>query len=996
MKKNKVILWVLLCCICITCTLGYLGLQASAATAEILDCDILEEYQAGDKFLMPEGKVSYKDQEKEPESKYVIFPSGKASESNTVVLSEMGKYELVFQADFDGVSISAKKSFIVKKALLQVDNDSSEAGITDGKIQVSLAPDDVFTYNAIVDLSTATKDVPLLDMEVNPSMIGQADATRVKIRFTDIYDEENYVTISLNHFTDAWAAHHIYVTAGAAHQPQVGIENPANPENGKIYSNDSYGYGCAIGFSMSGLPNAPANSHLTMYFDYDQKAFYADRESYTNANQIIADLDDPQHFGDNPWAGFTTGQVKMTIYATNYQSATFNFAISSINGNSEFVDAGDVYEPIISVDTGYEPENIPTALVGKPYPVFEAVAVDGYDGKVPTVTSVYYKYYSENPVNVTLDSGAFTPTKEGEYVIEYTAEDGCGNVATKCVSVPAVVGDGLQVQLLDMAAETDTGTAVKVISGIEHTDASGNVSYSIKAKNLSSGEEVEVDPQTLSFIPMVDGDWEITVTVQDYISTVVKTFTVKANHTAQPQVYDNVGVPEYFILGATCQLPELVGYDFSSGAGVLTNMEIYVTEAGKEERKIEDGNYVPETAGNATVTYRLSVDGNVCEKAYEVTVVDVGYTGDLDLSKYFVASTGSATAQADTGNITYEVSEDTQLDFVNFVQVKQLTFSFQVGEQNAYNKVHIYLTDIVTGKQVKLSYNRTADGATFSVNDGAQTILASSFDGMNKNFSLEFFNDTRMVTPEADIELNVKQFLDGSEFTGFTDTVARFSVVVEEVSGASQLVVNNLNGQTLNNATVDRFAPQIFVDTKSGDRGKGEKITLTGAFAYDTLEPTSVLTLDVTDPSGAFVTDDDGVVLDGTQDATKDYTFTVDQYGDYVIQYVIQDGAGKTDYYVYAVTAKDVEGPAVTLLDHKETAKTGDTVKLAVAEATDNITQECSIFAYVFDPEGNSVKTENGGFEATMAGVYSVRYMAFDEDGNYGFASYEIDVRGEK
>ena len=267
---------------------------------------------------------------------------------------------------------------------------------------------------------------------------------------------------------------------------------------------------------------------------------------------------------------------------------------------------------------------------------------------------------------------------------------------------------------------------------------------------------------------------------------------------------------------------------------------------------------------------------------------------------------------------------------------------------------------------------------------------------MNKNFSMEFFNDTHMVAPEVNIELDVKQFLDGSAFTGFTDTVARFSVVVEGVSDASQLVVNNLNGQTMNNATMDRFAPQIFVDTKSGDRGKGEKITLTGAFAYDTLEPTSTLTLDVTDPSGAYVTDVEGVVLDGTQDATKDYTFITDQYGDYVIQYIIQDGAGKTDYYVYAVTAKDVEGPVVTLLKHKESAKVGDTVELAVAEAADNITQECSIFAYVFDPEGNNVKTEEGTFEATMAGVYSVRYMAFDEDGNYGFTSYEIDVRGEK
>lgn len=996
MSKKKVVLWTLLCSICILCTLGHFGLQASATYAQIVDCDILPEYQHGDKFAMPDGKVSYQEQEKEPDSKYVVFPSGKASKSDTVVLSETGKYELVFQASFDGVTVSARKSFVVPKSLLQVNNESSRAGIEDGKIAVSLAPDDVFTYNAVIDLSAVSRDVPLLDMEFTPNTIGQADATRVKIRLTDIYDEENYVTISLNHFTDTWASGHIYMTAGAAHQPQVGVENPSNPDKMKVYTNDVYGYGSAVSVSLSGMPSSPANAHLTMYYDYEQKAFYADRESYSGTNQIITDLDAPEFYGDETWTGFTTGQVKMTVYATNYQSATCNFLISTISGNSEFVDVGDVYEPIISVDTDYEPENIPTALVGRPYPTFEATAVDGYDGNVPVVTAVYYRYYSEKPVKIAVEDGQFTPSKEGVYVIEYTAEDQSGNLATACVSVNAVKGDGMQVELLDTAAETDTGALVKVFSGISYSEPSGNVSYCVTAKNLSTGEEVEIDPQTLEFTPMSDGDWEITVTARDYISTVAKTFTVKANHTAQPQVFDTVGVPEYFILGAAYQMPKLSGYDFSSGKGVLTDMDVFVTETDSEEKKLENGSYVPEKAGSLTVTYRLSVDGKVCEKSYAATVVDVGYTGEMDLSKYFVASAGSVSAQADTGFITYETSEDTKLDFLNFVQVKQLTFSFRVGDKNAYQKVHVYLSDIESGKQVKLSYNRTDAGATFSINDGAQTNLSSSFDGMNRNFLLEFHNDTHMVSPEAGIEQEVKKFLDGSDFTGFTGTVARFAVEIEGVSGASQFVVNNLNGQTVNNATMDRFAPQLLVDTNSGDRGLGEKITLRGAFAYDVLNPTTSLSLDITDPSGAYVTDENGVCLDGTQDATKDCTFAVDQYGDYVIQYIITDGTGKTDYYVYAITVKDVIGPTITLLKHAETAKTGDTVKLAGTEVKDNITAECPVYAYVYDPEGVSVNVTDGKFEATVPGVYTVGYLAFDENGNSAFAFYKIDVRGDK
>lgn len=991
MSKKKVLLWVLLCCICITYTIGFLGLQASAVSAEIIDCDLASEYGLGDKFMMPDGKVSYKGQDKAPESKYVVFPSGKAVAGETIVLSETGKYELVFKATFDGVSITAKKSFVVKKPLLQVNNDGSEAQVVDGKIKVSLASDDVFTYNAVVDLTNANSETPLLEMEMNPSIIGTADATRLKIRLTDLHDEENYITISLNHATEKWATGHIYITAGATDQPQVGIENAGSPTGSKVYTNEPFGFGAAINFPMSGLPKSPTDSVLSLYFDYAQRVISADRETYSGVNQMIVDLDDPALFGDNTWHGFTTGEVKVSIFAANYQAPTCNFTIYSINGVSDFVDVGDVYAPIVSVNAGYDLDQLPTALVGKPYPVFDAVALDGHDGKPPVVTSVYYRYYSEKPVKVDVVDGAFTPAGEGLYVIEYWAEDLSGNIGTKSVSVNAVKGDGLQVALRDMVTETDTGAAVQVVSAVEYTDSSGRVTYGIKAKNLSTGEEIEIDPQTLCFVPMADGEWEITVTVKDYISTVVKTFTLNAKHTTQPQVYDTVGIPKYFILGAASKLPKLTGYDFSSGAGVETDMDIFVTEDGSEEKKIENGRYTPEKAGNVKVTYRLTVDGKVCEKTYDATVVDVGYTGDLDLSKYFVAS--NADAQCDNASITYTIEKNTSFDFVNFVQVKNFTFAYQVGEKNAYDQVNIYLTDVVSGKQLKVSYNRTEDGATFKVNDGVDTKLSSSFDGINRNFSLEFSNDTFVVSPEAGIELDVRKFLDGSDFTGFTGMIASFSVEVAGVSGESQIVMKNLNAQTLNSAPTDRFAPQILVETMSGDRVPADKVTLPGAFAYDVLDPITELSLEVTGPTGAFVTDENGVALDGTQDVTKDYTFVIGELGDYVIRYVISDGKGKTDNYVYSITAKDATKPTLTLLKHEESAKKGESVVLADTEVTDNLTAECTVVVYVFDPEGANVKVTDGKFEATMAGVYTARYMALDADGNVAFASYEINVK---
>ncbi|MBQ6831376.1 MAG: hypothetical protein IJO28_01950 [Oscillospiraceae bacterium] len=887
-----------------------------------------------------------------------------------------------------GIGVLAASS----NAVLQVKSANSSAVLKDGKIQVCLAEGDTFTYNEVLDLSTATKNVQLLNMQFDPTEVGIPNATRVKLRFTDLHDEDNYFTISLNSFAEEWASGHIYVTAGAADQPQIGIENAGDPANMKPHVNDVFGYGAAVDYSMAGLPKNPEDSNLTLYFDYAEKAIYADRETYTHSKQLVVDLDDPELFGTDLWTGFTTGQVKLSVFASNYQSATCDFTIAAINGSSSFRDV-DQSAPQLFVNIGYEPNAIPMALVGKPYPVFPATAIDGCDGEVETTASVYYQN-SGTSEQVAVENGKFTPARSGKYVIEYTAKDHSGNTATASVTVEAVFSDGLKVTLQDVITQTDIGLPVQVLSGVSCTGASGKVSYQITAKNVTTGDQVEIDDQTHSFIPMTEGQWEVTVTVQDHISTVVETFTVTANRTAQPQVYDTVPMQDYFIVGAAYQLPVLYGYDFSSGTGVLTAMDVYVTENGSSETAVANGKYTPANEGAVTVTYRLTVDGKVCEKSYTATVVKTKtILNTVSLSKYFVDPTGAATASSASAKITYSFKKDTKLDFVNFVQVKQLSFGFQVGSQQAYSKISVYLTDILSGKQVKLSYNKTADGVAFSVNDGGAITLSSGFDS---TFTLAFSADTGIVVPETGKEFKVKTFLDGSEFTGFTDSLARFAVELSGVTGSSQFVVQNLNGQKLNYATKDSVAPQFIANALSGSIKKGEKLELKGAFVYDVLDPIATVTLKVTDPDGTAVTDDNGIVLNGTQDASKDTVITMEKLGTYTVLYTTKDGKNNTGRHIYTITATDGEGPTITLLEHTEAVQIGDTVTVAGTQVQDNITTNCTVASYVFDPEGVKMPVTNGQFEATQAGVYTIRYMAVDGDGNYAFASYEVTAQSEE
>lgn len=995
MKKRKMRVWKIMAFVIPVCAaIGFgvsrIPFDSVAKQGQIAGCEIEKKYSYGEEFILPTGNVSYAGEEKAAEERYLVYPSGKANKNDKLTLSEEGQYEVVFTAKFGNVPVTASRSFIVNKRLLAVNDEKSSAILADDRIQVSLVSDDVFTYNEALDLSESGKDTPLISIGFTPNVEGTADAGAVKIRLTDLYDETNYVEVKLQKTGSADGV--TYLSAGAADQPSVGVENTDHPDQTKIFTNDLYG--AAVYHSMTGRPESSLDAQLKLYYDAEDKAFYADREVYSGGQiRMVTDLDNMEYYGENTWDGFTTGEVKLSVYAESYQSVSCNFYISQINGLTEFDTTGDVKEPTIRVKTEYKEDEIPTALVGKPYLLFDAEAVDNYDGKMDVETSVYYRYYSDTPVNVSVTDGAFVPTEKGSYVIEYAATDASGNRATKCVKVEATEGEGLSVKVKDPAVRTLTGESVKLLSGIQYKNNSGNVSYTVRVGSSFSDDIYEVDSEQMTFCPMQDGTWEVTVEAKDYIQTVTETYTLQAEHTTQPQVYDMVGIQDYFILGATYEMPELSGYDFSSGKGEKTKMELFVTEGKGSEKQLADMKYVPEKTGKIRLTYRQNIDGKVCEKTYQAQVVDVGYTKDLNLSGFFVTSKGKAKAESSATAITYRTDQDTVWDFVNFVQTKKFSYAFQAGAKNAYKKVNLYLTDTVTGKRVKFTFKRTKTASVFSVNDGAEFAIASTFDGKDRNFKLEYDDDTHMILASNTLSLEVKNYTDGSTFAGFTGNEARFSVELAGVTGTSEILMSNINSHSLNNTRIDRFPPEILVDTKSGDRGVNEILGLTGAFAYDTIDPICTLSMEVVTPGGTCAVSEEGVKLDGTQDPTADYSICLKEYGDYTIKYVAADGKGKSTEYTYAVTSKDVTGPELVLKRHKTTAKQGKDVKVADTKVTDDISKKCTVECHVFDPEGSCVTVTDGKFKADKKGTYRVKYMAFDESGNYTFASYQVEVK---
>ena len=97
-----------------------------------------------------------------------------------------------------------------------------------------------------------------------------------------------------------------------------------------------------------------------------------------------------------------------------------------------------------------------------------------------------------------------------------------------------------------------------------------------------------------------------------------------------------------------------------------------------------------------------------------------------------------------------------------------------------------------------------------------------------------------------------------------------------------------------------------------------------------------------------------------------------------------------------AIRVVDTEMPTMNLSGNVvKNAKVGDKITLPTATVSDNLTQNCTIKVYVFNPNGQLLEIKEGdkGFIPTCAGVYTVVYYVIDEAGNFAFQRFTVTVR---
>lgn len=485
-KKNLTLLGVTLGLVAL---LG--GAVAGIAQNAFAEEEILQaKYAYGHELYIPDYAVDGE----EATDYSLLYPSGVLKDGREHTLDEAGKYTVKYEVN----GVVETETFVVEKSIVNFAVEGSDwyygtheyAPNTPGFV-VKVANGDQLKFNQIVDVSKMTKADSLFKFFVTPNSIGQEDVSTIVVRMTDIYDPTNYVDIQIRNVSTtygAWADRQTYYVVQVGEQPTISGTSV----------NDLFGwptYQATTGVDPYGL-SIGSNVPWSCTFDYANRdiwcsayCLYDGTNGSANWNNIpLGDLDNPDYL-DVPWQGFTTGEVYISFYGISYQAPSMNLLITEVAGidltKASFLDEE---APVIEVDLG-ENESAPDGLLNKAYKLFDATAIDAYDGVRAVETNVYYNYNTRGQVSVYAKDGYFYPTTAGTYTIEYSATDTFGNKGVKTVEVDVKnQADGLDFVIHGQAEFAWAGEAVQVAQSVSVSNERGK--YSIKGTATLNGENV--------------------------------------------------------------------------------------------------------------------------------------------------------------------------------------------------------------------------------------------------------------------------------------------------------------------------------------------------------------------------------------------------------------------------------------------------------------------------------------------------------------------------
>ncbi len=1000
----------------ITCATFSIVMLSADSNNYVWDDIVLEnEYFVGESFSAPNVSVSL-DGEKY-DTKYVLkFPDGKAYADedglketiDEFTLTQTGIYKINYSANVKGDLVTKTVEFSVDEYLYSVTserstlfygevshpvyndiNDPDDDGVkSKNGLSLKLVSGDVFNCNKFIDLSKKSSTQNIITFSALPEVDRQLEVSSFDVVLTDAYDPSNTVEIRIKAILNAnneaeWNWTYISACAPSAGQMTTGYAPGANPP----VQVDTI-YGCGVFFSLYGSSwdkgAAAIDRTLSIQYNFNERAIYAN-------NALVVDLDDSYFFGQKLWDGFTTGEVFLSFKGNTYYKDTANVLITEIFGNTvgenEVLNKESQAEINIE-DNGIDQSN-PISVIGYKFPIFNATAVDVYDGVLPVTVKAFYGYYSNNKTELDIIDNCFVADRAGIVTLEYSVVMHDGTLNKKTVDVRVEKEKTIDIVLEENYVKSGSAGNDIQIANYNIVGAIGeNV---VKKEVFFNGNVIEVVDG--KFKTVSQGVYTVKILVEDSLGQKDEvSYDVTVAPNLIPMFLTDAAIPQYLIVGQKYVLPQLKAFDYSLDYEKIIDTKIRVNG-------VYTDTFTPETVGDVLIEY-VAENGNGNKvRTYNSKAISVTNDKGLDFSKYFISDNGLTESGTDGVKFSTGSGASSTVDFafVNYLSAYELAVEFCVnGNKRNFEFFTICLQDVISSDEIiKISIETLSRQVYINGEACDVSIDATSLFGMTSNSSMRIsFNGRTNDLSIGDTNLTLDSSL------RFSENLLKMKISMEGVTGESEFFVKKICNQVLKSSIrKDVMAPTASYNGKYDIYySKNTMLKVYKLVAVDVLNPISECFVSVKTPEGNFAVAVDGTTLNKVS-ASVDYQVELAEYGSYKIEYSVKDSAGqKVSGMTTSIEIIDKEPPVITIDDDLlQTAKVGDEIDLPDISVTDNLDSQLKVTVILwnsYDCLRTVLAEDVTEITFTKVATYYLSFVCYDSAGNV--ATKTISVKVEK
>jgi len=960
----------------------------------------------------------------------VVFPDGKIVKAGKIKFNQTGTYQLRYYFEYAGVTHTAFQNVEVYTSYFNLSNpvggditvSDEENKLNCGKdgVIVNLKSGTTFVYNKVLDLRNVGEDglANIIELDCRyghyEGNTYVRDVTEAWVRLTDCYNPNVYIELRMQN-SDLYNGA-LYPGVKTNSQNVTGMDKGETHDYGgaaRIITLDGiiYRVWSGNGSMNVGLYNMKTALTTGAIWKFDPKTqrvylTYNDKDNF-----LVTDLDEPIIYNNgNLFAGFTTGEVYVSIYANGYAASNARTEIISIGNDNlkEVISQQYVDEvaPAITVNAKKTTQTGVYGAVGDTFEIPSATAMDvnligGID------VAVYRGYGTNMQSNVSVIDNKISLAEKDLYTIVYSATDKSGNVGKETFTVSTV--------------ETPDNRAITLDTLQDQTVAAGtlldNLYDVINSINVD-GETVEVDitvtsekqnltgkGRDFSFIPYYEGKYTVKYSYSDGIFNYEKVVNLQCEASSNVCFLDEFVAPKYYLKGANYAIDDIRAYTFTSGKPERVETEVYAVFDDGQEQRINSTSQV-EITGDSNVYFVYKAANATPYVTDKISIINADYQNaagrklGFDMSKFFI---GDFTANAlgatgsRTRNITFTSNKtvgNNKLSYFNRISGRRFALEYKVvANEDKFARLKITLTDAfnIENKLTVEIYNNP-DATYYSINGGALQ-KAGNVEFADRIFNVSYDYDSKFV--------RIGEF---SDIVDFNASLVYLDVELMGITGKSSIIISKVgNANVAGNTYKDNVEPEIYVYDFQGDYSEGDKVKISIPEFSDVFSGVdySKASLIISCSDGKPVLDASGKPL-GNVVCGNEYEILLDRIAKFFVVYKIYDFSGNEATKSITVNCADSTAPTVTLGNISEsktiTVKAGAEI-LFEFSVSDNVTSPKNIITYIhlycddmfsYVPNVSNIKQvdapEDGKYSEKFAipvrGRYTAQIHAIDQEGN--------------